>query len=694
MIYALRNGKIYGEMYDNNDGVSKVHNSAIMIITVTCMVAIVESLLHGWEFWVPPLIAGGLIASWWFHLTQYSRPAFRENFYLTLSTMVAFFHGVHETSFFEIIVISVLLMSAATLMRRKEFLLIILIEFYVLMTIQVILVEYTGNTVFDSYSISRIVLHCVAEFCVYRALKSVLTGWNRTEATLEKKKLEEDAEKTGMEDFLVNISHELRTPVNVINGMTALILKKEDREDVLSIKNAGIRLSHQIEDIQDYSEIQRGEVVLTNDKYMITSLLNDITAGYNLFSNVERPELVVDLDPTLPAMLKGDAKKIAKIITLLLDNAFKFTRKGGVYLHITGYKKDYGLNLVIEVTDTGIGMTKADIERLSKGRYQANRKRNRSTGGIGLGLSIVYGFVRVMKGFVSVESVKGSGTTVRVSIVQEVINPSPCLYVPERSSMNTAFYVMPEKYKAPALKEFYNLMAINMATGLKIKLNSATSLPELKKLITREAITHVFMGIEEYEQDPEYFEKVSREGVTVTVSAPVGYSVRRGSSVVVMPKPLYGYQVAKVLNGDTDASELLPGAGEQKPELDGLRALVVDDEMLNLVVAKGLFKDYNMIVDTAESGMEAISKCDSNDYDVVFMDHMMPEMDGVEAMKRIRMAMEQSGKNIIIIALTANALSGAREMFMKEGFDGFISKPIIIRDFEHVMNRLFPNGKT
>ena len=73
MIYALRNGKIYGEMYDNNDGVSKVHNSAIMIITVTCMVAIVESLLHGWEFWVPPLIAGGLIASWWFHLTQYSR---------------------------------------------------------------------------------------------------------------------------------------------------------------------------------------------------------------------------------------------------------------------------------------------------------------------------------------------------------------------------------------------------------------------------------------------------------------------------------------------------------------------------------------------------------------------------------------------------------------------------------------------
>ncbi len=427
---------------------------------------------------------------------------------------------------------------------------------------------------------------------------------------------------------------------------------------------------------------------------MITSLLNDITSYYGAFSRSDRPELVVDLDPTLPAMLKGDVKKINKMITLLLDNAFKFTRRGGVYLHITGYKKDYGLNLIIEVSDTGVGMTQSDIEKISRGSYQANRKRNRSTGGIGLGLSIVYGFVRFMKGFVSIDSVKGKGTTVRLSIVQEIVNPEPCLYVENVSLLNTVFYMMPGKHKFTALKEFYNVMAVHMAEGLNIKYNAATSRRDLEKLLEREKITHIFMGIEEYEQAPEYYERLTSEGVTVTVSAPIGYRAGRESRVVVMPKPLYGYQVAKVLNGDTGADELIHGVNEVKPKLDGLRALVVDDEELNLVVAAGLFRGYKMIVDTAESGREAVLKCDNNDYDVVFMDHMMPEMDGVEAMKLIKLGAEQKGRKICVIALTANALSGAREMFLSEGFDGFISKPVNIKDFEKVMNREFGSRRS
>ena len=680
-------------MVDNNERISKVHNTAIVIITVACVGAIIESLSQGWELWVPPLIVGALIASWWFHLTQYSRPAFRENFYLILSTVVAFFHGVHETSFFDLIVISVLLMTTATLLKRPEFLNIFLLEFYVLLFIQLFLAIKGGETEFDALTISRIILHVLVEICIYVELKSLLKERLKADETLLRKKKEEDADRVGMEDFLVNISHELRTPVNVINGMSALILKNEEREDVVSIRDAGLRLSRQIEDIQDYSEIQRGDVVLTDEKYMITSLLNDITSYYGAFSRSDRPELVVDLDPTLPAMLKGDVKKIHKLITLLLDNAFKFTRRGGVYLHITGYKKDYGLNLIIEVSDTGVGMTQSDIEKISRGSYQANRKRNRSTGGIGLGLSIVYGFVRFMKGFVSIDSVKGKGTTVRLSIVQEIVNPEPCLYVDNVSLLNTVFYVMPEKHKLTALKEFYNVMAVHMAEGLNIKYNAATSRRDLEKLLEREKITHLFMGLEEYEQAPEYYERLTSEGVTVTVSAPIGYRAGRESRVVVMPKPLYGYQVAKVLNGDTGADELIHGVDEVKPKLDGLRALVVDDEELNLVVAAGLFRGYKMIVDTAESGREAVLKCDNNDYDVVFMDHMMPEMDGVEAMKLIKLGAEQKGRKICVIALTANALSGAREMFLSEGFDGFISKPINIKDFEKVMNREFGSSR-
>ena len=118
----------------------------------------------------------------------------------------------------------------------------------------------------------------------------------------------------------------------------------------------------------------------------------------------------------------------------------------------------------------------------------------------------------------------------------------------------------------------------------------------------------------------------------------------------------------------------------------------MDDEPLNLIVAEGLFKEYNMIVDTAGSGPEAIQKFTDNEYDVVFMDHMMPKMDGVEAAKKIRDVAFGQQKTARIVALTANVVSGAREMFAREGFDGFIGKPIDINEFERTMRTVLPRG--
>ena len=130
-----------------------------------------------------------------------------------------------------------------------------------------------------------------------------------------------------------------------------------------------------------------------------------------------------------------------------------------------------------------------------------------------------------------------------------------------------------------------------------------------------------------------------------------------------------------------------------KPVMKNVRALIVDDEPMNLVVARSLFADYDMDIDTAESGREGVDKFTDGDYDIVFMDHMMPEMDGVEAMKLIKKAGEKLGKPSVVVALTANAVSGAREMFMKEGFDGFIAKPINVTDFERVMIQVLPESK-
>ena len=671
----------------------RTHNVVVVIITVTCIGAILESISQRWELWVAPLIAGGIIACWAIHINGYGDTRFRENFFLIFAMMVAFFHGVHITSFFDIIIVSVLLMITASMLGRKRFLPFILLEYFVITFSQLIMGVFTGVIVLDPLNVSRILLHIVVELSIYRALHEILRNISRMESGIEAVHGAEESARKGMEDFLANISHELRTPVNVINGMSSLILKKERREDVEAIRMAGLRLSNQIEDIQDYSEIERGDAILEEDRYMITSILGDIASSYQLYYQPKGLEFTIDLDPSVPAVLKGDSKKIKKIITHLIDNGFKFTKKGGVLLRVFCIKKEYGINLIIEVLDTGVGMTEKVRNRVATGSYQADKKRNRSTGGIGLGLSIVYGFTRLMHGFVTIESDPGQGAVVRVSVVQEVIDPTPCISVDSGRFLGVAFHVLPEKLDDFRVGGAYQMMATNLAAGLRLNLYSAPSLDELKKLLKTGKITHVFMGKSEYEQDPDFFEELAESSVTVAMYTGPGFFVKKNSRIIVLPKPIYGYTVAKVLNEENDVTSFMNGAENKALNLEGVKALIVDDEPMNLVVATGLFKDYRMEVDTADSGKEALAKYDLNEYDVIFMDHMMPEMDGVEAMKKLRIIADQREKKLIVIALTANAVSGAREMFLREGFDGFISKPINIKDFERVMNRVMSDKK-
>ncbi len=667
---------------------NSAHISVLVILTLSAFGAIIESITQNLEYWVPPLILAGIIAAWAFHITQYGSAVRRENFYFIYALILAFYHGAHDSGFFDIVVISALVMITFLTFARPIMLKIALLEYFILMFMQIYIALGTDGFVFDSLVVYRIALHTAIELGIFYILGGILRREVADAEIIRKRDSERDQVSKEIEDFLSNVSHELRTPVNVINGMSSIILKKEDRDDVKSIREAGDRLFHQIEDIQDYSEIQRNDLVIENERYMITSLLNDILAKFNMYDKAKDLDLIVDLDPMVPSMMVGDIGKLHKIMRHLLDNAVKFTKRGGIYVKISAIRREYGVNLIVEVTDTGIGMSRKDINSISNGLYQANKGRNRSTGGIGLGLYIVYGFVRIMNGFVNIDSERGKGTTVRFSIAQQVVDFTPCLKLEPGMDRRVAVYEKPDSYSMAALRGFYQSMAMNIATGLSLLIHSAGSLEELKTIIADENITHLFIGDEEYAESPSYFDVLAMNGMTIAVSAPEGFKAAPGSKVVVMPQPLYGYPIVRILNGYMD--DLLSDGSklEEKPELAGMRALVVDDEPMNLVVASGLFREYGMIIDTAKSGKESIDKYSKNNYDIVFMDHMMPEMDGVEAMKRIRMISSQDSRPVKIVALTANAVSGAREMFEKEGFDGFISKPIIIADFEKTMNKL------
>jgi CheY-like chemotaxis protein len=346
------------------------------------------------------------------------------------------------------------------------------------------------------------------------------------------------------------------------------------------------------------------------------------------------------------------------------------------------------------MTDTGIGMNRRARQAISNGLFQVNKKRNRSSGGIGLGLFIVYGFAHRMGGFVKIDSEKNSGTTIHVTIPQKIADSSPCLALNKPADGDVIFHVRSDKYKVPRIRDFYRAMASNLAAGIHAPLYSAESVKEIEQLKAKQNIKTIFMGEEEYDNNPEYFDELSKSGIVIAVSANEGFKPNPGSNVLVMPKPLYGYPVIKILNEGYDARNIELSDEDSRLVFEKVRALIVDDEPMNLVVAMGLFMDYEMLVDTAGSGREAIDKFRKGNYDIVFMDHMMPEMDGVEAMKQIKKNAQELNKNIAVVALTANTVSGAREMFAREGFDGFIGKPINLAEFERTMIKLFPLVKS
>ncbi len=669
----------------------RTENFIMLLVTMACIGLVVESIVLDWEFWVPPLIIIGTLYLWYVNISEFVEYRIRKHGYLIYAMLTILFHGVHASSFFDIAIVISLVMLAFSFFDHLYMMNFYLAEYIVIMFIQFVFL-IKGNVVFDTLNISRIILHmmivCLTYFCCNKAIT------DRIETRLSDEKKDEQIENydADMEDFLSNISHELRTPVNVVNGMSELLIKRNIGSEAYSIKDAGLRLAYQIEDIQDYTECKRNKVMLEEEEYMSTSLINDVVTSFRLLDNNNELELVVDMAPSVPTKMSGDIKKLHKIFRHLLENAVKFTKKGGIYVRMYSEDTDYGVNLCIEMTDTGIGMDRRAIASVSEGMYQVNKKRNRSSGGIGLGLYIVYGFAHRMNGFVKIESEKDFGTTIRVTIPQRVIDDSPCLSISHAFDGDILFHVRSDKYRVARIRDFYRSMASNLASGIKVPLYSAETVKEIEKLRETLNVTNIFMGQEEYEENKEYFDKLSMGNIVIAVSAGHGIKADPDSRVIIMPKPLYAYPLIKILNEGIAVKGIDYIDNYVKPEFTGVKALIVDDEPMNLVVATSLFSEYKMEIDTAGSGKEAIKKYISGDYDIVFMDHMMPEMDGVEAMKRIKRFAEENGRNTKIVVLTANVVSGAKEMFLSEGFDGFISKPINIADFERVMLGVLPKN--
>ena len=384
-------------------------------------------------------------------------------------------------------------------------------------------------------------------------------------------------------NFLANVSHEMRTPLNVVVGLTDLILiggapTDENMVDINKIRTAGLTLLGIVNDILDISKIESGKLELTPIDYDTASLLND-TITLNIMRITDKPiKFYLDINESFYSRLYGDDLRVKQVMNNLLSNAFKYTREGVVTLKIgCEYDTDGNIWLDITVSDTGIGIKPEDIGKLFSDYNQVDTKANRKIEGTGLGLSITKRLVEMMEGAIDVQSEYGKGTTFHVRIKQGYINDIP-------------------------------------------------------------------------------------------IGPVVANNLRS-----------FQYSEKKIV----DASLIVP------IDLSYARVLVVDDFQTNLDVAAGLMRRYKLKIDCVTSGADAVERIRRMNplYDAVFMDHMMPGMDGMEATQIIRSLDSDYAKSVPVICLTANAIVGTEEMFLNNGFQAFLSKPIDIKKMDAVLRQ-------
>ena len=426
----------------------------------------------------------------------------------------------------------------------------------------------------------NMIIYFVFQFVVGMSMLSVKKKLTGEILKTEEQRDEIENLSSAQSLFFSSMSHEIRTPINAVLGMDDMILRESHEKGILEyardIRVAGTTLLSLINDILDFSKIGAGKMELVETEYRSAELFHDLFVMIDVRAREKGLAFITDIDEELPSRMFGDDVRIKQVITNLLTNAVKYTKKGRIVLKVECRKADEDhVDLYVSVRDTGIGIKKENIEQLFSTFERIEEKRNREIEGTGLGMTIVTNMLKMMGSRLEVKSSYGKGSDFYFFLRQKVVSWEP-------------MGDFTDQWQPPTE-------------------DPAWSLPTI-----------------------------------------------------------------------------------QAPEA---RILVVDDVELNLKVFVGLLKQSALHIDTALSGPEALEKMRRIRYDCVFMDHLMPHMDGIEALKELRQDPSINSEGVPVIALTANAVAGAQEMYIEQGFSDYLTKPIDGKDLLAMLKEWLPAEK-
>jgi PAS domain S-box-containing protein len=510
-----------------------------------------------------------------------------------------------------------------------------------------------------------------------------ITEQKRVLEQMEEAKNAAEAAAQAKADFLANMSHEIRTPLNAIYGMTSLMLNtplNEEQQDFIeTIRGGGETLLHVINDILDFSKIEAGKLELEEALFSVRDCVEeslDLLAEQAADKNLT---LAYYIEDHVPVNVIGDITRLRQILVNLLNNGIKFTRTGEIVVNVSAEKiaSDEEFEIQFSVRDTGIGIPKEKLVHLFESFTQVDTSTTRKYGGTGLGLAISSDLAEAMGGRMWVESEVGVGSVFHFTILA-VAKPNAEPVIPEDDRKKLAKKVVLVASENSTIRT----ILVKQTENWNMVACSAQNEAQISRLINDGIQFDAVIVDANMLEANKYWEQPIPMILLVSINQQNHYENNPRVSVL-LNKPIKQLNLFNTLTQALD-STALPRQKARKTEIilnetlaaqHPLRILLVEDNLINQKVALKLLGRLGYQADLAGNGIEALEALRHQTYDVVLMDIQMPEMDGDETTSHIRQEWDQN-EQPYIIAMTAHALEGDREKYLKRGMDDYVSKPI------------------